>query len=113
MNETSNSNVFVFDHIEHIHGHLRYVVLEDGARVPLSTLYTRPAFEQHSSIPEALGCEMTEAGFIETDAAQRTSIAGVYACGDNRSSMRTVANAVGTGTTAGMMANRDLVLEKF
>ena len=103
----------VIDHIEHIGGRLQYVVLNDGARVPLSALYTRPAFEQHSSIPEALSCEMTEAGYIETDAAQRTSIAGVYACGDNSSSMRTVANAVGAGTTAGMMANRDLVLERF
>ncbi|HEX5141175.1 MAG TPA: NAD(P)/FAD-dependent oxidoreductase, partial [Dehalococcoidia bacterium] len=38
---------------------------------------------------------------------------GVYACGDNTSSMRTVANAVAAGTTAGMMANKELALEDF
>jgi thioredoxin reductase len=36
---------------------------------------------------------------------------GVYACGDNTSAMRTVANAVASGTTAGMMVNKEMVLE--
>ena len=100
-------------HLEHLDGHLQNIVLADDARVSLKALYTRPPFEQHSSIPQALGCELTEQGYIKTDAAQRSTVEGIYACGDNCSSMRTVANAVATGTTAGMMANRDLVLERF
>ncbi len=44
---------------------------------------------------------------------QRTNIPGVYACGDNASPMRTVANAVSAGTATGMMLNKELVVTSF
>jgi len=44
-----------------------------------------------------LGCELTEQGLIKTDMFQKTSIANVFACGDNTSPMRSVAYAVGAG----------------
>jgi thioredoxin reductase len=94
-------------------GHLQQVILQDGTRLPLEVLYLRPKFEQHSRTPEALGCELTQEGYIRVEPSQRTSVPGIYACGDNSSIMRTVANAVATGTTAGMMANRELVFEDF
>jgi len=37
----------------------------------------------------------------------------VYACGDNTSRMRTVANAVSMGTTTGLMVNKELIEEDF
>jgi len=38
---------------------------------------------------------------------------GIYACGDNTTGMRTVANAVSMGTTTGLMLNRELIEEEF
>ncbi len=37
----------------------------------------------------------------------------VFACGDNSTRMRTVANSVSMGTTAGMMVNKELIEEDF
>ena len=38
---------------------------------------------------------------------------GIYAAGDSTLRLRTVANAVASGTTAGMMLNKDLVTAEF
>jgi len=38
---------------------------------------------------------------------------GVFACGDNTTKTRTVANAIAMGTTAGMMANKEIVFREF
>lgn len=99
--------------VEHNDGHLQRIVYEDGTSLPLEVLYVRPKFEQHCPIPEALGCELTEEGYLKVAPTQATSVRGVFACGDNASKMRTVAHAVGTGTTAGMMANKELALDDF
>ena len=42
-----------------------------------------------------------------------TTIAGVFACGDNAITMRTVANAVAMGTMAGMILSKKMILENF
>lgn len=99
--------------VEHNDGHVDQIVYKDGTRLPLDVLYVRPKFEQHCPIPAALGCELTEDGYLKVAPTQATSVRGVFACGDNSSKMRTVANAVGTGTTAGMMANKELALDDF
>ena len=62
---------------------------------------------------QTLGCEMNDDGYIKVDAFQKTTVPGIYACGDNTTRLRTVANAVAMGTTAGMMANREIVFEEF
>jgi len=98
--------------LEHHHGHLQKIIFDDGTAAGLQTLYAKSPFVQHCLIPEMLGCAMTD-GYIAVDSLQRTSVPGVFACGDNASRMRTVANAVGSGTTAGMTANKEFVLERF
>lgn len=98
---------------EHIQGRLEAVKFRDGTTSVLNVLYARAPFEQHCAIPGALGVVLTEDGYIQIDAMQRTSIPGIFACGDNTSRMRTVANAVSMGTTAGMMVNKELTLEEF
>jgi thioredoxin reductase len=60
-----------------------------------------------------MGCELTDEGYIKIDAFQKTTINGIFACGDNTTRMRTVANAVAMGTTAGMMVNKEIVFEEF
>jgi len=40
-------------------------------------------------------------------------VKGIFACGDNATRMRTVANAVAMGTTAGMAVSKKMILEEF
>jgi thioredoxin reductase len=101
------------ERIEHKDGSLERIIFTNGNSSPLKALYAKPLFIQHCSIAETLGCEMNVDGYITTDTSQRTTVTGVYACGDNTTRMRTVANAVSMGTTAGMMLNKEMVLETF
>lgn len=101
------------ERIEHAKGHLRKLIFKDGSSISLKVLYAPSPFEQHCNIPKELGCELTEDGYIITDPMQRTTIHGIYACGDNTSRMRTVANAIAMGTTAGMMVNKEIAIEQF
>ncbi len=44
---------------------------------------------------------------------QKTTVKGIYACGDNSSPMRSVANAVFAGNITGAMVNKELTDEQF
>ncbi|CAN5212268.1 FAD-dependent oxidoreductase [soil metagenome] len=101
------------ERLEHENGHLQKIIFKDSTTTHIKALYTRSPFEQHSTIPEALGCKLTDDGYIKVDGSQKTSVPGVFACGDNTTRMRTVANAIGMGTTTGMMVNKEIVLEEF
>jgi len=99
------------DRIEQTKGQIETLVLKDGTRASLDVLYGPRHFEQHCPVIVSLGCELTGDGFVNVDGMQKTSLPGVYACGDNCSRLRTVANAVATGATAGMMLNKEIILE--
>lgn len=99
--------------LEHNNGYIQHIVFRDGTKLPVKAVYTRVPFRQHCQIPEYLGCELTEDGYIKVDPFQETTINGVFACGDNTTRLRTVANAVAMGTTAGMMLSRQLIAERF
>ncbi len=99
--------------LEHINGQLQNIIFKDGSKKSVKAIYTRLPFEQHCLIPELLGCELTEDGYIKIDTSHKTTINGIFACGDIVTRIRTVANAVSMGTTAGMMVSKDLVEEKF
>ncbi|HEY0056042.1 MAG TPA: NAD(P)/FAD-dependent oxidoreductase [Pedobacter sp.] len=98
---------------EHTQGQLKYIQFKDGSRADLKALYARPPYEQHCYIPEILGCETTEQGHIMVDMFQKTTVRGVFACGDNSSPMRSVSNGVAMGTLAGVMVNKELIEEEF
>jgi thioredoxin reductase len=99
--------------LRHTNGYVNNIIFKDGSVSSAEVLYAPVPFEQTCRIPQELGCELTEEGYIKVDQFQQTNVEGVFACGDNASRMRTVANAVGTGTTAGMAASKKLVLEEF
>ena len=101
------------ERIEHTNGYIENVIFKDGANAPVKALYARLPFVQQSSVPQSLGCEVSPEGYLKTDAAQSTTIPGVFACGDNTTRLRTVANAVSMGTTTGIMVNRELIEEDF
>lgn len=97
----------------HNDGYIENVVFKDGTGISIEAIYAPAPFEQHCKIPATLGCELTEDGYIKIDAFQETTIAGVYACGDNAGRMRTVANAVAMGTTAGITMSKKMILGEF
>ena len=101
------------EQLEHINGHLQNVIFGDGTRSSLTAIYAPQPFEQHCQIPQSLGCELTEEGYLRIDPFQETTVNGVYACGDNATRMRTVANAVAMGTTAGITVSKKIISEEF
>jgi len=103
----------VISALEHDNGYVRQLVFEDGSTFALKALYARVNFAQHCDIPVQLGCELNEQGYLRVDGMQKTTVPHVYACGDNSSMMRSVANAVATGTLTGAISNKDLIDESF
>lgn len=99
--------------LEHRGGHLQKIIFKNGQKVPVKALYARCPFVPHCPVPEALGCELTPEGYIKVNPLQQTSMPGVFACGDITTRIRTVANAVATGTTTGIMVNKELLEESF
>lgn len=93
----------------HTTGYLTNIHLADGRQLPLTALYARPLFEQHCALPRALECVHSEAGYLEVDSTQKTSIAGIYAAGDATTPMRAVSAAVAAGMMAGVMLNKELL----
>ena len=62
-------------------------------------LFVNTSRNQPNGLAVALGCELTAAGTIVTDADGRTNVAGVFAAGDAATAhSRSVANAIGTGS---------------
>jgi thioredoxin reductase len=99
--------------LEHANGYIHNIIFRDGTKSSMKVLYSRCPFVQHCTIPKTLGCEMTDQGYIKTDSFQRSTVHGIFASGDNTTRMRTIANAVAMGTTAGMTANKEIIEEEF
>jgi thioredoxin reductase len=99
--------------VKHKNGKIEQVVFSDGTKKSFDALYASLPFTQHSDIPVSLGCELTEQGYLKVSPFQETNISGVFACGDNTSMMRSVANAVYSGNIVGAVVNGKLVEDKF
>ena len=99
--------------LQHQNGSIKEIVFRDSSTFPLKAIYSRPDFQQHCEIPEKIGCELTEQGFLKVDMFQQTTVGNVFACGDNASPLRAVSHAVATGTIAGAAANNGLTEEEF
>lgn len=99
--------------LEHNNGYIENIIFKDGSKFAIKAIYAPSPFIQHCKIPESLGCELTEEGYIKIDSFQETTITGVFAVGDNASKMRTVANAVAMGTAAGIAVSKKMILEAF
>jgi thioredoxin reductase len=95
--------------LHHHGGQLTHVGLAGGRQVPLAALYLRPGMEQHCLLPRELGCTYTEAGYLQVDSMQKTSVPGIAAAGDATTPMRSVSMAVAGGTMAGVALNHELL----
>ncbi len=101
------------ERLEHSDGNVHHILFKNGEREPVKAVYAPSPFEQQCNIPESLGCELTEEGYLKIDHFQETTVKDVYAAGDNASKMRTVANAVAMGTVAGISISKRLIQEAF
>lgn len=99
--------------IDHTDGKLRQLMMEDGSTMPLTAMYAKADFVQNSDIPSNLGCVINSNGFLDVDMMQKTSVPGVFACGDSTQMFRTVSYAVSAGTMAGAACNKELIDEEF
>lgn len=99
--------------LEHSKGHIDQVVFKNGKKIKFDAMYASIPFEQHSNVPKEMGCKITEMGHIEVDDFQKTSVEGIFACGDNTTYFRSIANAVSNGNTAGAVVNKELTEEVF
>jgi thioredoxin reductase len=98
----------------HREGKIQAILFKDRAAVSMEAIYTKPAFKQHSSIPEQLNCTLTEGhGFIQVDELQRTNIPGIFAAGDNTTFFRAISGAIAAGGKAGACINAELAEEDF
>ncbi|WP_282087197.1 NAD(P)/FAD-dependent oxidoreductase [Aquimarina algiphila] len=117
VNELNQNNIVVIEKpitsIEHTKGHIEKLKFSDGTAETLKALYARVPFEQHSVIPSKLGCQINEQGFIEVDMFQKTSVPGVFACGDNTTFIRSVAQAVYAGNLSGGVSNMEMIQEDW
>lgn len=98
-------------HLEHQNGLLQKIHFTDNTAMPIKVLYAPSPFEQKCDIPMTLGCELNDEGYLKTDSTYETSVQGIFAIGDNASKMRTVANAVSMGNTAGIILSKKLILQ--
>ncbi|WP_037575304.1 NAD(P)/FAD-dependent oxidoreductase [Sporocytophaga myxococcoides] len=103
----------IISQLLHSHGQVKRIQFTDGSFADAKAIYVKAQFEQHCSIPISLGCEINREGYLITNGSQETTVKDIYACGDNSSRMRTIANAVGTGTTAGIAVSKSIIVENF
>lgn len=101
------------DYFQHNEGKIINIVFKNGTKTAIKALYAKPPFEQHSHVPQELGCEITDQGLIKVDSFQKTTINGIYAAGDNCTVGRSLALAVSSGSVAGAIINKELIGEDF
>lgn len=99
--------------LDHEDGYLKKVHFVDGSELELNALYAALPFTQSTPLPEKIGCQIDEHGYLSVNEFYETNVAGVYACGDNTSLMRSLSKSVFSGSVAGASANRALSEEAF
>jgi thioredoxin reductase len=88
------------------------VRFDDGRTLSFDGLFTASRTTVSSPLAEQLGCRFTEGplgAFIETSGFMKTSVDGVFACGDAARGAGSVSVAVGDGAMAGVGAHQSLV----
>jgi thioredoxin reductase len=91
-------------------GRLQRIEFAGGPAEHRDALFVRTRRDQPNGLAAALGCRLTPGGTIATDEDGRTGVPGVYAAGDAATErLRSVANAMGSGSRAGHAVALDLV----
>lgn len=97
--------------IDRIEGHAD-VAMTDGRLLRFAGLFTATRTSPSDSLAEAMGCALEETPMgiqIRTDAESKTSVAGVFSCGDVARAPHSVSLAVGNGAMTGAQIHRSLL----
>lgn len=95
-------------------GFLQKIEFDGGEAVLSDGGFVLPEWEQATDIGIQLGCNMNERGGIETDSWKRTTVEGLYACGDTlMAGPSQLILAAGEGSMAAISINGELIEEKF
>lgn len=117
LKQLNKNKVDIVEHVvscfTHDNGRLRKVVFENDTEIHLKAIYVKPTFEQSSTIPMELKCQLTTTGLLKIDEFQKTNIPGLFACGDNSNIKRTISFSLSSGTNAGMSLNKELIEEGY
>jgi thioredoxin reductase len=115
--ELKQHNVPTFDspiqRIESSDGMVQRVVLEDGTIIPCTGIFFAPKLVTGSDLPQAIGCQITEAGTIIVDGFGKTNIPGIYSAGDAASELYQAITAASLGALAGVSINGELLAETW
>ncbi|MCD9025076.1 NAD(P)/FAD-dependent oxidoreductase [Cohnella silvisoli] len=110
--ELNHHNVPVFDSpiqsIESNDGMVQQVVLKDGTRIACTGIFFRPKLNTGSDLPQAIGCQITEAGTVIVDNLGKTNVPGVFSAGDAASQLHQAIIAASLGSLAGVGINNEL-----
>lgn len=96
--------------IERIEGNAD-VRLTDGRLLNFAGLFTAAPCIPSNALAEAMGCALEETPMglqVRTDADNKTSVPGIFACGDVARVPHSVSLAVGSGAWAGAQIHRSL-----
>ncbi|MBZ9522487.1 NAD(P)/FAD-dependent oxidoreductase [Bacillus safensis] len=99
--------------IDQDNGQLRSLQLANGETVKREGGFVASEFKQSAPFAEKLGCQMTKNAGIETDILGRTTVSGIFACGDNLGGPAQLVLAAAAGSQAGMGVIHELVQEEF
>jgi thioredoxin reductase len=99
--------------IESSDGMVQRVVLEDGAIIPCTGIFFTPKLVTGADLPQAIGCQITEAGTVIVDRFGKTNLPGIYSAGDAASELYQVIAAASLGSLAGMSINGELLAEAW
>jgi thioredoxin reductase len=115
--ELKQHNVPAFDspiqRIESGDGMVQRVVLEDGTIVPCTGIFFAPKLVTGSDLPQAIGCQITEAGTVIVDGFGKTNVPGIYSAGDAASELYQAITAASLGALAGVSINGELLAEAW
>lgn len=96
--------------IDRLEGHAD-VRMIDGRVLPFAGLFTAARCIPSHALAEAAGCALEETPMglqVRIDAENKTSVPGIFACGDVARAPHSVSLAVGNGAMAGVQIHRSL-----
>lgn len=99
--------------INHRHGQIAAVELDDGRQITLDVLFAHPRNRPSADLHSPLGLELSEGPFgiaLTIDDRRQTSLPGVYAAGDLANPMASVTLAVAHGAMAGVFAQQSMLV---
>ena len=99
--------------LEGVPPQLERIVFEDGSSVDRTGMFFATGNAQRSDLIGKLGCELNRKGAAKITRGQRSTVRGVFICGDAAEDSQYVIVAASHGARAAMAINLDLLEEDF